>query len=192
VVGAVPSELVVLGDLMACEELPRLEMPGEVDEAKSSLEGSNLRRQARDVRAGRAGRAKCAIESALELDDPAAERSRLGVDLRLDPPHRARLLGGEVEPVGELEYMRGARIVVELGGEGVARPFPGEELGHALGRNRFDLPLLEASIGLLPRLVPFLRGVVALPAAGRPGEEKDRRDGCGYAAAASQRSQARS
>jgi hypothetical protein len=82
--------------------------------------------------------------------------------------------------------------VVELGGEGVAGTLAREELGDALGRDRFDLPLLEASIGLLGRLVPFLRSYVALSAADGRGDEEDGRDGSGYAAAASQRSQARS
>jgi hypothetical protein len=82
--------------------------------------------------------------------------------------------------------------VVELGGEGVAGPVAGEELGDALRRNRFDLPLLEASVRLLACLVLFLGGVVALSATGGPDDEKDGRDGSGYAAAASQRSQARS
>ncbi len=114
------------------------------------------------------------------------------MDLRLDSPQRPRLVGRQVEPVGELEHVRRAGVVVELGGERVAGPLAGEEIGDAVGRNRFDLPLLEASIGLLASLVSFLRGVVALSAAGGAGDEEDGRDGSGYAAAASQRSQARS
>jgi hypothetical protein len=55
VVGAVAPELVVLRDLVAREELLRLEVPGEVDEAQASLEGSDLGGQPRDVRVGRAG-----------------------------------------------------------------------------------------------------------------------------------------
>ncbi len=54
VVGAVAPELVVPRDLVAREELLRLEMPGEVDEAKPSLEGGDLRGQPRDLRVGRA------------------------------------------------------------------------------------------------------------------------------------------
>ena len=55
VVGTVAPELVVPRDLVAGEELLRLEVPGEEDEAKASLEGSDLRGQSRDVRVGRAG-----------------------------------------------------------------------------------------------------------------------------------------
>ena len=88
--------------------------------------------------------------------------------------------------------MRRAGVVVELRGEGVPGPLAGEELGDALGRNRFDVPLLEAFVRLLGCLVSCLRGVVALSATGGPGDENDGRDGSGYAAAASQRSQARS
>jgi hypothetical protein len=88
--------------------------------------------------------------------------------------------------------VRRAGVVVELRGEGVPGPLAGEELGDAPGRNRFDLPLLQALVRLLGCRVSFLRGVVALSATGGPGDEKDGRDGSGYAAAASQRSQARS
>ncbi len=167
-------------------------MPGEVDEAEASLEGPDLRRQGRDRDARRAGRAERAIEAPLERDDPAPEWPRSRVDPRFEPPHRVGLSGREVEPLAELEDVRRAGVVVELGGKGVARTLAGEKLGDALGRNRFDLALLEASIGLLASFMSFLRGVVALSAPGGPGDEKDGRDGSGYAAAASQRSQARS
>ena len=191
-VGAVAAELVVLRDLVAREELLRLEVSGEVDEAKPPLESSDLRGQPRDLGVRRAGCAESAIEPTLELDDPAAERLRLRVDVRLDPFHRPRLVGRDVESIGEREDVRRTGVVVELRRERVAGTLAGEKLGDALGRNRFDLALLEASIALLASFLSFLRAVVALSASGGPGNEKDGRDGSGYAAAASQRSQARS
>jgi hypothetical protein len=114
------------------------------------------------------------------------------VNLRLDPPHRVRLLRGELEPVGQLQHVRGAGVVVQLGGEGVAGALAREEVGDAVGGNRFDLAILEASVGLLACLVSFRCGVVGRSTADGRGDEQDRREGSGYAAAASQRSQARS
>jgi hypothetical protein len=192
VVGAVAAELVVLRDLVAGESLLRLEMPREVDEAKPALESSDLRGQPRDRSVRRAGCAESAIETSLQLDDPAAERPCPCVDVRLNPFHRPRLGGRDVELVGELEDVRRAGVVIELGRERVAGTLAGEKLSDALGRNRFDLALLEASIGLLASFVSFLRGVVARSAPGGPGNEKDGRDSSRYAAAASQRSHARS
>ena len=191
-VRAVPAQLVVPRHLVAREPPLRLEMPGEVDEAKLSLEDPDLLGQSRDLGFRRARLAEGAIEPPLESDDPAAERPRPRVDLRAKPPERQRLLVRQLETVGELERVRGAGVVVELGGEGVAGPLAGEEIGDALGRNRLDLPPLEAAVRLLSSCVPG-SGVVLVPcAAGRAGDEQDRGDGRRYAAAASQRSQARS
>jgi hypothetical protein len=100
------------------------------------------------------------------------------VNLRFEAPHRVGLLSGELEPVAELEDVRRAGVVVELGRERVARALAGEEIGDALGRNRFDLSLLEAAIGLVARLVGFLGGVVPRAAGGR-GDEDERCGGSG-------------
>jgi hypothetical protein len=151
-------------------------MPGEMDEAEAPLEGPDPRGQACDGDACRAGRAERAIEAPLERDDPAPERPRARVDPRLELPHRVGLRGGELEPLAELEDVRGAGVVVELGGERVARALAGEELGDALGRNGLDLPPLEPSVGLVPGRVSFLGGVVP-GAAERPGDESERRGG---------------
>ena len=154
-------------------------MPGEVDEPEPSLERADLRRQPRHLGVRRFRCAKGAIEPPLEFDDPAAEGPGARVNLGPDLPERARLLLRQLEPVGELEGVSRAGVVVELGREGVTGPLAGEQLVDALGGDRLDLPLLEAAIGLRARLVSLARRVLAFAAAGRAGYENESGDARG-------------